>query len=334
MSLVTEFFTDPIAFARLESEWQILLASSITNTPFLTPLWQRVWWDIFHPGELCLITIRDSNRLVGIAPLYCETIDGVRRLSGVGAEWSDYLDWIIARENAPAIFAALLDALSDSHVPAWDEFVLTDVPPHSLWLNEPQAAGAHGLALNLAPLILSLSVALPRDWDTYLASLDKKNRHELRRKFRKIEQVETKWQTLNRADELARGVEDFIALHRASSHQKDGFWTDELVRFFHAIARELLSCGWLRLSFLEINGERSASAFAFDYANQILVYNSGYDPHRFAEYSPGVILFGSSIRAAILAGRDKFDFLRGNESYKYHFGAHEQQLYKIVVTRK
>ena len=142
--------------------------------------------------------------------------------------------------------------------------------------------------------------------------------------------------------EAATAYREAVAANPASGMRRavsglsslSGFWADELTRFFHAIARELLSRGWLRLSFLEINGERSASAFAFDYANQILVYNSGYDPHRFAEYSPGVILFGSSIRAAILAGRDKFDFLRGNESYKYHFGAHEQQLYKIVVTRK
>lgn len=334
MSLETEFFTDPAAFARLDKEWQTLLPSSTTNTLFLTPLWQRVWWEVFHPGDLCLITVRDEDRLVGVAPLYCETVGGIRRLSVVGAEWSDYLDWIISRENAPAILAALLDALSDPRVPAWDEFVMTDVPPRSPWFAAQEAAAARGLALDLTPLILSLSLPLPPSWDTYIQSLDKKNRHEIRRKFRKIEQVESRWLTLDRADELTRGVDDFIALHRASSRDKDGFWTDDLVRFFHSVARELLACGWLSLNFLEIEGERAASAFTFDYANQILVYNSGYDAERFGEYSPGVILFGSSIRAAIQSGREVYDFLRGNEAYKYHFGAAEKQLYKVSVTRK
>jgi CelD/BcsL family acetyltransferase involved in cellulose biosynthesis len=46
--------------------------------------------------------------------------------------------------------------------------------------------------------------------------------------------------------------------------------------------------------------------------------------------APGIVLFAERIRTAIARGFTAFDFMRGNESYKYRFGATDQPLYQLA----
>ena len=72
----------------------------------------------------------------------------------------------------------------------------------------------------------------------------------------------------------------------------------------------------------------------FDYRDSILVYNSGYDPEKYAWLSPGIVLLSYCIQWAIESGRAKFDFLRGDEEYKFRFGAEPTEIYRLLITRK
>jgi CelD/BcsL family acetyltransferase involved in cellulose biosynthesis len=99
--------------------------------------------------------------------------------------------------------------------------------------------------------------------------------------------------------------------------------------FFLDMARCLQSRGWLQLCFLEIEGARAATILNFVYQNDVLVYNSGYDPVKYGPYSPGIVLFAFSLQDAIAAKRRRFDFLRGDEEYKYRFGAHNTNVYEL-----
>jgi CelD/BcsL family acetyltransferase involved in cellulose biosynthesis len=62
------------------------------------------------------------------------------------------------------------------------------------------------------------------------------------------------------------------------------------------------------------------------------VYNSGIDP-RFSEYSPGWVLLGYLLQWAIDQKRAEFDFMRGDEDYKYRFGAVDRQVVRVLITR-
>ena len=88
----------------------------------------------------------------------------------------------------------------------------------------------------------------------------------------------------------------------------------------------------LRLSFLELGGVRVAACASFDYRDEYLLYNSGYDP-AYSHLSVGFVGKALSIKDAIGRGRKSFDFLRGSERYKYHLGGTDRLIYRLVVRR-
>ncbi|NIM22479.1 MAG: GNAT family N-acetyltransferase, partial [Candidatus Latescibacteria bacterium] len=72
-----------------------------------------------------------------------------------------------------------------------------------------------------------------------------------------------------------------------------------------------------QLAFLTMNDKRVASYMNFFHGERIMVYNSGLDPAAY-RLSPGIVLMAHLIRSAIEEQRFKiFDFLRGDEAYKY-----------------
>lgn len=54
----------------------------------------------------------------------------------------------------------------------------------------------------------------------------------------------------------------------------------------------------------------------------------------FNEPSPGLLLHARSIRMSIARGIKTYDFLRGNEPYKYSFGARDRKVRSLVITRR
>jgi CelD/BcsL family acetyltransferase involved in cellulose biosynthesis len=110
--------------------------------------------------------------------------------------------------------------------------------------------------------------------------------------------------------------------------------TGAMADFFREICRTAFAAGWLQLAFIEVNGQRTAAMLNFDYQNQILVYNSGYDPEQYAALSPGIVLLSHCIQNAIERGRSRFDFLRGDEEYKFRFGAVETTIHEVTISPK
>ncbi len=90
--------------------------------------------------------------------------------------------------------------------------------------------------------------------------------------------------------------------------------------------------GWLQMNFLEVMGEPVAAYVNFDYNNQILVYNSGLDPQKASALSPGIILLSYNIEHAIENKREKFDFLRGDEQYKYKMGGQNTEIFNLKAS--
>jgi CelD/BcsL family acetyltransferase involved in cellulose biosynthesis len=103
--------------------------------------------------------------------------------------------------------------------------------------------------------------------------------------------------------------------------------------FFLDVAQVLHTQGWLQLAFIEMDGQKAASLFNIDYGDAILVYNSGYDPFEFRHLSPGIIVTARCIEHAITLGRSKFDFLRGDEVYKYRFGAQDTTIRRLLIAK-
>jgi CelD/BcsL family acetyltransferase involved in cellulose biosynthesis len=165
-------------------------------------------------------------------------------------------------------------------------------------------------------------------------SLDKKQRHEVRRKLRKaVAEADARFYVVGAEHDLQAEMKAFVDLHQMSTPEKDEFMDAKMEAFFFDAAKVLQARGWLQLSFVEMAGKKAATLLSFDYGDSILVYNSGYDPGQFRHLSPGIVVTSRSIEHAIDLGRSKFDFLRGDEVYKYRFGAQDTRVHRLVIAR-
>jgi len=353
-----ELYKDVQGFDALQGEWNALLQRSATNALFLTWEWQRAWWNAFGPGKsLRLLAMRDERGcLNAIVPLFIQEtwLDLRAPLPSIsverpfvvangeqqrtihlvgGTEVSDYLDIIAPAELNRQACVTFLDTLADEE--DWRVLDLRCLPSASPTISTvTELALARGWDVRQAREDVCPVLELPGTWEEYLAQkLDKKQRHELRRKMRRAEQ-ETRldWHWAQ-AGNIEQGLEIFFQLHKASHPDKDVFMDERMQGFFRAIAHFALDKDWLRLSVLRFNGQPVASYLCFDYGSDRLVYNSGFDPTAYADLGPGVVLLGYLIEDAIQHGCKRFDFLQGGERYKYDFGATDTELLRLFVRR-
>jgi CelD/BcsL family acetyltransferase involved in cellulose biosynthesis len=332
----TIVYTDSSAFDTLAAEWDNLLVRSGSAPFFMRHLYQRTWWRHLGEQELTIIAVRTpAGQLVGLAPLFAKTNSvRQRRLSLVGCvDVSDYLDVLVDQDYAEPVYQALLDCLAGGL--AWDKLYLCSLPHHSSTHTLlAQLARQRGWQAEVTQQDVCPVITLANDWEVYLAGIDKKQRHEIRRKMRKIEtEAQTRWYVVDSPQGLAEAMADFIELHQKSTRDKEDFWNDSLIGFFKALAVELAQAGWLKLYFIEVDGVKAAAMLCFDYNNEFLLYNSGFDPEQFAHLSPGNVLTAYTIQEAIRLGRRRYDFLRGNEVYKFRFGAVAESVFDLEIYR-
>ena len=172
------------------------------------------------------------------------------------------------------------------------------------------------------------------DLDGFLAGLGKKERHEIRRKVRRAEAVGPVELTPS-ADPLGE-LDAFIDLHQRRWSDAGLFPStpggDASRLFIRRLFEEFGPRGPVRLSFLTVGGRRIAAGIAFEYGDTLAYYNAGVDPDM-RDLSPGVLMVAKYVERAIETGRRRFDFLRGNESYKYEWGGLDEPIQRVLVRR-
>jgi CelD/BcsL family acetyltransferase involved in cellulose biosynthesis len=313
----------------LAPEWAALLDRTPEPVPFLHPTWHRVWLDEFQDGrELLLLAVRDGDALVGVAPLLRS--DG--QLAFVGNySICDYMDFTVAPDRATEVFGALLGALRSED---WNEIELRGLRDDSPTVSELlPAAERAGLKVEREDEAVAPRVQLPESWEAYQAALNKKDRHELRRKLRRLGELgELQLNPYTRAEDVAEHLPIFIRLMVESRGDKANFMSEQIGRFFHRMAPALASDGLIRLYELELNGSAIASVLCFDQGNRLFLYNSGYDP-QYAQFAVGLGSKAMCLQDAIESKRTCVDFLRGHEPYKYDLGSQDRQIYKATIRR-
>ena len=238
-------------FTTMNDEWEGILPLSSTNTIFVTPWWQRVWWRHFGEGsDLCILAISDEDGVAGIAPLMLN--DGVASFVG-DKDLFDYLDFLVPRGKEEVFYTGLWDHVKGL---AWDTLDLSSLPEDSPTLQYlPPLVERSGFAVEVEHEEMTPMAALPSTWDDYLSGLGKKDRHELRRKLRRLEAADSSCQYVcDDVDVLPECMQDFFRLLKASSDDKMAFMTAERESFFIDVALELASKHQFKLYFLEVGG--------------------------------------------------------------------------------
>lgn len=171
-------------------------------------------------------------------------------------------------------------------------------------------------------------LSLPTTFESYMADhLSKKERHEMRRKRRRYEAVLGEAHFVHHTGN--DGIfEDFIRFHRMAAGAKGSFMTEKMEAMFVDLA-EL--DGWGLDALVADDGHITAAGFGYQGRDGYYLYNSAYNPE-LAETSPGVVLLGRLIELTIDRGHQVFDFLKGDEQYKYRLGAEARPLFQLVST--
>jgi CelD/BcsL family acetyltransferase involved in cellulose biosynthesis len=177
-----------------------------------------------------------------------------------------------------------------------------------------------------------LGLDLPSSWETYLDSLNGKQRHEVRRKLRRLEEAaEVRYCVVDRPDETEGLLDAFFQLFRISRSDKEAFLTERMTAFFQGLVRAMAREGLLRLGLLYLDNALAAATLSFDYNGQVLLYNNGFDPV-YERLSVGLLSKVYGLRHSIEQGRCRYDFLKGNEIYKYRLGGQEVPLHRCRIT--
>jgi CelD/BcsL family acetyltransferase involved in cellulose biosynthesis len=319
-------------FSAIKKEWDECLSFSDQATVFLTFDWFYSWWINFGNGhQLEILLFRDSNGTVdGIAPLMIKkgTLGFI-----ASREVTDYCDFVIRQGMEKEIIAVFLLEIKNNSK-RLDRLHLINIREESPSLPLlTRLAAELDLSAQVLETEVSLRLDLPESYQSFVSSLSRKNRHELRRKVRKTETlpgIEIK--RVSDPGEIRIFLESFISLHRESNPSKAGFWEKKgIAEFFREITSRFSQQGWAELNLLSIDKEPAASLLTFLYNDEVLHYNIAYNP-RFAAFSPGIFLFNHSIEKAIGLGKRRVDFLRGREKYKYNFGAKECKIRDFILT--
>jgi CelD/BcsL family acetyltransferase involved in cellulose biosynthesis len=194
-------------------------------------------------------------------------------------------------------------------------------------VGEPIAQGLRqaGLDPKVRQHQSALVLELPETIEDFYRELDKKERHELRRKRRRYEASVGK--VVLRTDEDAgSGFDEFVRLHRLSTGDKGQFMTGPRERFFRRLAGQP---GW-RTDLLETPMGASAALFGYTDGRDYYLYNSSYDPE-LASASPGLVVLTAMIEHTIDLGCEAFDFLKGDEVYKTRLGAKPRPLFEVTA---
>jgi CelD/BcsL family acetyltransferase involved in cellulose biosynthesis len=333
-------FTLHKGFSELNpSTWNALVEQSIADTPFSQYEYLTEWWKTLGGGEwkqaeLVLVSARENDQLIGIAPLFITEYEGQQALLLVGSiEISDYLDLIVREQDLPAFLSGLLDFLA-SLPSAWSVIDWYNIPDSSPTLAALKAESEkRGWTHQEEIYRPTPRIPLNGSFEEYLSRLDKKQRHEIRRKMRRAAESElnVRFEIVDKNADIESEIDAFFHLMMQDLN-KANFLTSLMREQMSVTIRTAFEQGYLWLAFLEVAGVKVAASLNFDYKNKLWGYNSGVSREHM-ELSPGWVLLAHTIQWCCENGRYEFDFMRGDEEYKYRFGGVNRYVMRTRVLK-
>ncbi len=304
----------------MRDDWLALWQSVPGATPFNHPDWHAAWArQSSEPRALAsrplLIAVRSDEQLTGTASV--EPDARIATQSG-DPDVTDYAFPLALPGHEETVAAGILEWLVEDLTTGLDLWgVPADSPIRAAFR---VAAERFGWSYDEEHEAVCPRVELPADFEGYVASLKKHERHELRRKVRHLEgRGVVQFESVTGKDAVVERFDRFLELMRLSRPDKDEFLTAQRVAYFRDLAGTFGELGIARLGTLSLDGRSVAMVFCFEDETTTYLYNSGYDPE-FAHAAVGLLSMVYAIRDSIARGKSVFDFLRGDEEYKRHLG--------------
>ena len=298
--------------------------------------WQTLGGGEWNSAELRIVIARDGEKLVGVAPFFIPSKpDAKRSLMFIGShEIVDYLDFIVEPELLDHFFQGLFAYLGSPNSTSGTNWICSIFKPFT-HLGRAKTRSCKiftGSMLNrpFRKLPLSNCRVIGRH---ICVALIRNNGMRFAGKCAGQKRADIRPRCTLHPDKerLETDIKDFFRL-MAQDPAKESFLTPLMRQQIASTIRCAFDHGCLQLAFLEIGEERASTYMSFDYLNRLWVYNSGVN-RQLNEYSPGWVLLGYLLRWANENGYTEFDFMRGDEEYKYRFGATDRTVERVIISR-
>ena len=352
----------------LRSTWDALAAGTPSASPFSSWAFHRAWWDAYGDNahdETLVVCRDDGSDPVAIVPLMhrheVEPTDAATHttmrhtadagLTSVpptatailfGASYhADYATILTEPASLPGVASAVAGYVASPASGDWDVVDLRRLRCQDPAGGQLAAAFgslevANGWSLTVEREDVCPVVTFPDgvDIEGYLSTLGKKERHEIRRKVRRAESAgEIR---LEDSGDPQADLELFIELHQKRWGERGLFPSTRGGEQSRVLFRRMFELfgpdGPLRLTILTVGDKPIAAGAHFETETDLLYYNAGIDPDA-RDLSPGVLMIYAYVRRALERGIRRMDFLRGNEPYKYEWGAVDEPIQRVLLRR-
>jgi CelD/BcsL family acetyltransferase involved in cellulose biosynthesis len=304
-------------FDPLQDDWARLAAAG--GNLFGTWEWNDLWWR--HYGRdraLRIAVLREEEEITAIVPLFLWSRRPLRILRLIGHGHGDRLGPVSDHDANTA------DALR----------LALKAEPHDVFIGD-WVAGDRNWGRLLSGRVVRRTgypiLHLPDEWGEFLAAQSPRYRKSARNQRNRLERSHEVGYRYADSETLQRDLDAAFRLHRARFGEHSGCnYCGEHETFQRAFAARALERGWLRLLFLEIDGQPVCFEHGFLFQNAYFAYQAGRDPS-WDRQSVGFILELETIRRAFEAGAAEYRFLGGEEDYKYRFPTEDPKLETVAV---
>jgi len=347
--MLVEIIDDQKKFTELQPQWEAVYDADPEAHFFLSWTWMFNWLKrVTYPS--LILAVRPEGESPDYAAFFPLWIKTKERKTGElynvihmgGNHFADYAGFICRPEMQEQAIAAIADGIRQLN---WRQLHLQDIRTSdervTLLLKalrrkdfnvETTAAEIQDdIDLGICPV-----AQLPGDWDAYLdTKLSANTRQKIRRLLRQLEISKDLRIIPADKDTIDRDIEILLKFWTKRWGDQKGTRLAGILENNRVMLRHVFDAGSLFLPVLW-QGDRPVGALAIlaDYKKKAFLFFAGGRDQTFKGPPPGVVLHAHSIRHAIQNGITIYDFLRGNESYKYSFGVEEHRIKTIVVETK
>jgi hypothetical protein len=326
----------------LAEKWNELVLNSMHPNIFLTWEWLSVWVKWFgYNNRLKIIEIWDGLRLIGILPLYMGSIELFPKISVKGLKYigdgdvvfPDFLGPIIRQGSLDSVLLCIEEVFESDK----SDFRFIRLADMNL-ASEGTCCFVDALCKRFLCDIrqgdISPYIGFSGDYASFLGRFNAKKRSSIKRNEKKASgNFQLRLECYQSQDKVSEAFEIMVQVFQKANRGQNkiqGFLKEDYLGFHKDVARALARNGWLRIYVLYFNDIPVAYIYGYLFNNVFWDYQTSYDL-TYKDYSPGAVILQMVIKSVIEEGVQVFEFLRGDEEYKFYFSTGHRQLSTAYV---
>tara|TARA_Y100000385_G_scaffold277975_1_gene325690 strand:- start:1782 stop:2798 length:1017 start_codon:yes stop_codon:yes gene_type:complete len=327
-------------FNQLETDWNTVYSKDPESQFFLSWTWfPRIFLD--HPDQCRILAVRQDlpgSEYIGFFPiriktkwskskkLFCNEIQMAGTL-----HWGQYHGFICEPLYETDIIKAFADKLKEMH---WERLTLkyfyASITRTQIFLSQFSndlfrlSKEERKMDGGTIDKLICPYIELPNEYESYLQTLSSNTRQKIRRFNRKLEHSEDLYITTTSREKLDRDLDILVDLWTDKWASTRGSDTDEVVQKYRRVVAHGFENNTLYMPIFWRNDTPLGVLACFvDWQKPNMYFFVAGRNVESKDVFIGWLLHSHNIKWAINNGFKSYDFLHGNETYKYSYGCKE-----------